>query len=241
LDIYLYRSVLNGIRMMKHHKTSETNEHGSASSYIIGFILSLVFTIIPYYLVVNKVMTGDALVLTILGIAILQMFIQIFFFLHLGRGPKPFYNIVFFFATAGIIVLVVGASLFIMDNLNKNMTPHDAIKSLAQKEAISQIGGTETGACQENKANHIITITGGVVSPLSIEAKRCDTLTFLNEDQVEREIAFGVHPDDISYGGEYKVILDDERPETITLNEVGTFAFHDHLDTNISGQFTVLP
>ena len=68
-------------------------ERGTITSYVIGFLLSLVFTAIPYYLVVNKTVEGNTLLATILGFAVLQMAVQIFFFLHLGRGPKPLYNV----------------------------------------------------------------------------------------------------------------------------------------------------
>jgi cytochrome o ubiquinol oxidase operon protein cyoD len=217
------------------------SEHGTTRSYIIGFILSLIFTIIPYYLVVNKVFTGTTLLAIILGIAVVQMFIQIFFFLHLGRGPKPFYNVVFFFATAGLIVFVVSASLFIMNNLHYNMLPEEVVRKQAQEEGISQIGGTDTGACQENKDNHIVTIKDGVASPMHTQANRCDTLTFLNKDKTKREMVFGPHPNYHNYGGEGMVVLDDGRPETITLNEPGDFMFHDHLVPSLSGHLTVTP
>lgn len=209
------------------------NEHGTSLSYVIGFVLSLIFTIIPYHLVVNNVLSGNSLLLAILGIAIIQMFIQIFFFLHLGRGPKPFYNIVFFFATAGLIIIVVGASVFIMENLYRTMSPQELVVRQAQKEGIDQINGKETGACQENKVSHIVTIKDGVASPAHVQARRCDTLTFNNQDDAVYELAFGLHPEDVSYGGEDIVVLDDGRPETITLNELGSFAIHDHGDQNL--------
>lgn len=220
---------------------SKKGEHGTTQSYIIGFILSLVFTFIPYFMVVNKTVTGNALLATILGIAVIQMFIQIFFFLHLGRGPKPFYNVVFFFATAGIIIIVVGASLFIMDNLYRNMSPAEVTKRLAQEENISQVGGMETGACQEPKESHIVTIKNSKVSPLYTDAKRCDTLTFVNEDNREREMTFGSHPNHDGYGGIYEVLVSNRRPETITLNQSGDFVFHDHMDPGVTGSFTVEP
>lgn len=215
------------------------NEHGTTASYVIGFILSLVFTIFPYHLVVNKVLTGSSLWLAILSIAVVQMFIQIFFFLHLGRGPKPFYNIVFFFATAGLIIIVIGASIFIMDNLYRTMSPQEMIIKQAQKENISQIGDRDTGACTENKISHIVTIKDGAATPEHIHAQHCDTLTFVNQDPAVYELTFGAHPDDISYGGEDQVTLDDSRPETITLNEIGEFAFHDHTHPGLTGHFTV--
>ncbi len=225
----------------QQHKPTADSQHGTMMPYIIGFILSLIFTIIPYHLVVNKVISGNALLATILGIAVWQMIIQLVFFLHLGRGPKPLYNVVFMFATGATIIVVIGASLFIMANLYRTMTPEEFIRRQAQEENIAQIGGRETGACNELRNNHIITISGGVTDPSAINAKRCDTLTFINEDDFDHEIGFGVHPDDVSYGGLFEIVLDDGRPETITLNEVGDFVFHDHYDPNITGSFTVSP
>lgn len=220
---------------------ASSSEHGTTTSYVIGFILSLVFTFIPYHLVVNKILTGNTLLMSILGIAVIQMFIQIFFFLHLGRGPKPFYNIVFFFATAGLIVIVVGASVFIMDNLYRTMSPQEMIIKQAQKENIAQVGDRDTGACAANLQSHIVTIKDGIASPIHIQAKRCDTLTFINQDSATYEIAFGAHPDDVSYGGEDHVVLDDGRPETITLNETGDFALHEHNESTLTIHLSVNP
>lgn len=217
------------------------NEHGTTRSYVVGFILSLVFTLIPYHLVVNKIISGNALLAAILGFAVIQMFIQIFFFLHLGRGPKPLYNVVFFGATAGLIILVIAASLLIMSNLYRNMSPQEFVRRLAQKENISQINGADTGACSEHKENHIVTIKESLVTPLQVQAERCDTLTFINEDAMEREIVFGVHPAQESYGGEFEVPLESGEPETITLNQTGSFVFHDHHEPGVSGQFRVAP
>jgi cytochrome o ubiquinol oxidase operon protein cyoD len=223
---------------LKSHSHS-AKEHGSTLSYIIGFILSLIFTLIPYYLVVNKTVTGTTLITAILGFGVIQMLIQIFFFLHLGRGPKPWYNIVFFAATVSIILVVVGGSIFIMDHLHYNMSPSEVTKKLAQKEGLEQIGGEKTGACQEIGANHKVIIKNGVVAPAYTEARLCDTLTFINEDDVVREIAFGGHPNHDSYSGEADIKVQ-SRPKSITLNEPGQFIFHDHLDPSTSGHLSVV-
>ncbi len=241
MDIYLYYRVFNGIRMNKiSHSTHghPKGEHGTTKSYIIGFVLSLVFTAIPYYMVVNKSVSGTALLVTILGFAVLQMLIQIFFFLHLGRGPKPLYNVVFFASTVGIILVVVGGSIFIMRNLHY-MTPAEATKKLVQDESIYQIGGAMTGACQGARANHQVTIVNGRVSPAHTDAQLCDTLTFINEDSTEREITFGTHPQHGSYAGETELTLRNGRNKTITLNQTGSYQFHDHLDAEVAGDFTV--
>lgn len=219
----------------------QADDHGSTKPYVIGFLLSLVFTIIPYYMVVNKTVGGKALLAIILGIAILQMLIQIIFFLHLGRGPKPFYNIAFFVSTVGIIMVVVGGSIFIINNLYSNMAPADASKKLVEKEGIYQIEGARTGACQGIHANHQITIEGGKFSPVYTEAKYCDTLTFINKDERVRVIAFGPHPDHDNYAGEYLLNVKKGRNKTVTLSDEGTYQYHDHLEPNVKGYFTVRP
>jgi cytochrome o ubiquinol oxidase subunit IV len=220
-----------------HHKQDE--EHGTTGSYIIGFILSLVFTAIPYYLVVNESFTSSMLLATILVIAVLQMIIQIVFFLHLGRGPKPLYNVTFFIATVGTILLVVVGSIWIMNHLNYNMAPTEISKKLIEKEGIYQIDGEKTGACQGVHPNHKVTIADGKVNPAYTEARHCDTLTFINEDDRPREIAFGPHPRHDSYAGESELAVRKGRPKTITLNQLGAYIFHDHNDPKVTGNFKV--
>lgn len=217
------------------------SEQGSIKSYVIGFLLSLVFTFIPYYLVVNQKITGSLLLATILGFGVLQMLVQIFFFLHLGRGPKPLYNVVFFVSTVGIILVVVGGSILIINNLRYNMAPAEQTKKLTNGEGIYQIGGEETGACRGVHANHKVTISNGRVSPTHIEASRCDTLTFLNQDDKGREITFGSHPDHGVYAGEKELQVRKKRGKTLTLSESGAYTFHDHLDPIVKGSFNIAP
>jgi len=227
--------------ILNNTNTKPKAGHGTAWSYVIGFLLSLVLTAIPYYLVVNKTITGKALLSTILGFAVLQMMVQIFFFLHLGRGPKPLYNVVFFISTVGIILVVVVGSIFIMDNLTYNMSSGDVTTRLAQNESIAQVGTEKTGACQELKNNHLISITGGIVNPVHTDASLCDTLTFVNFDAVAREMAFGPHPEHLVYGGITEVAVRKNNSKTFTLNQLGTHKFHDHDDENVAGDFTVTP
>lgn len=219
--------------------SKNNTEHGTTRSYVIGFVLSLIFTVIPYYLVVNESLSGSVLLPTILGFAVLQMCVQIFFFLHLGRGPKPLYNIVFFGATIGIILVVIGGSIMIINNLNYNMMPSDQTKKLINNEGIYQIDGEKTGACQEIKDNHQIIIKSGQVSPFHIVANECDTLTFINQDNLSREITFGTHPTHGVYAGENELIVRKGKSKTITLSETGTYEFHDHLHPETAGGFTV--
>jgi len=225
---------------MSSTEQTTKREHGTTASYIAGFVLSVAFTIIPYYLVTRHVVSGLPLLATILGFAVLQMIVQIVFFLHLGREKSPHWQLSFFVATAGIIFVVVAGSLWIMHNLHANMAA-EASKKLVNGEAIYQIGGEKTGACQEARANHQVIIRDGSVSPLHIEAQLCDTLTLINEDDMARVIAFGPHDHHATYAGEAELVLGKGRGKTITLSESGTYRFHDHLHEQTAGIFTVAP
>lgn len=220
--------------MSKHNK-----EHGTTRSYVVGYILSLIFTFIPYYAVVNKWLTGNALLATILGIGVLQMVIQLVFFLHLGRGPKPLYNVVFFFATAGVIVLTVGASLFIMANLYHNMSPEEVTKRIAQDEAISQVDGHQTGACKDQNQNHVVTVNEVSVTPVRINAKLCDTLTFVDASGHGIKLGFGKDGKPESYGGIFDVETSENHPEILSLNQVGEFTFYNKNFPIVVGELSV--
>ena len=220
-------------------ESSKHNEHGSMKSYIIGFILSLILTFNPYYMVVNKMVTGKALLITIIVFAILQMFVQLIFFLHLGRGPKPLYNVVFLVGTGATIMIVVIASLFIMDNLYRNMSPGEVTQKLAQKESIAQVSGVKTGACNGILEKHKMTIKDGVISPSNIRADKCDSITFVNEDNVEYDMIFGAYPVPKSFGGEDNIIVEKKDTETFTLNESGFHGFYDKLNPSTAASFSV--
>lgn len=220
---------------------SRQKDHGTIKSYVVGFVLSLIFTFIPYYLVVSKSISGNLLLVTILAFAVIQMIIQVTFFLHLGRGPKPKWNLFFFISTVGIILVILGGSIMIIDNLHYNMLPSDQTKKLVSDEGIYQIDGERTGACKETKANHKVTIKNNQVTPGYSLTNKCDTLTFISEDPQISKITFGTHPEHGTYAGERELTVRKGRSKTITLSEPGSYKFHDHLDPSIAGEFTVSP
>jgi plastocyanin len=169
------------------------------------------------------------------------MVVQVTFFLHLGRGPKPKWNLFFFIATIGIVILVVGGSIVIIDNLHYNMSPSDQSKKLVNDEGIYQINGEKTGACEGQHENHQVTIKNSKATPLHTLANKCDTLTFINEDDMVRDIAFGSHPAHNAYAGESELIVRKGKNKTITLSESGSYQFHDHLQPDMAGEVTIMP
>ena len=218
-------------------KSAET----SVWSYVVGFVLCLFLTTMAYYMVVHKTTSANNLLAVIVGLATVQVLVQVYFFLHLGRGPKPLYNLAFFAGTVAIIAFVVGGSLFIMSHLHYNMLPPDeTAKQLAEGEAIPQVEGTKTGACRGIKANHQVIIVGGTVSPLRVEAKLCDTLSFTNQDSDSREISFGTPASPSTYAGQTTITIRKGKSETITLNQSGTYTYFSQRNPQAIASFKVV-
>jgi cytochrome o ubiquinol oxidase operon protein cyoD len=201
--------------------------------------LSLVFTLVPYWLVAGKVLTGNAVLAAILGFAFLQLMVQAIFFLHLGRERGPRFQTFFLIATVGAFLVVVVGSVWIMSHLHANMAPSEKLQRLVDDEAIAQIGGVKTGSCEQFHAHHRVVIKDGVVSPKQIKARVCDTMSITNMDVETREIAFGEHPNHGTYTGKHGKTLREGRSLTFTLSQPGEYKFHDHDNALVNGEFTV--
>lgn len=99
-------------------------EYGSFKSYIMGFILSAIATLLAYLLTVNSLLSGFALRLTVAGLGIGQAILQLVLFLNLTREPRPRWNLLVFLFMVFIVLILVLGSIWIMENLNYNMMPH---------------------------------------------------------------------------------------------------------------------
>lgn len=111
---------------------------GSTSSYVIGFLLSLLFTIVPYLMVTQDLATGSLRLFALAAFAVAQIFVQLLFFLHLGQEKRPrLHSMAFGFMTM-VVVIVVFGSLWIMSNLDYHMmSGHDTDLYIQDQEAIT--------------------------------------------------------------------------------------------------------
>jgi cytochrome o ubiquinol oxidase operon protein cyoD len=214
-------------------------EHGTLQAYITGFMLSLIFTFIPYYLVVHGTNTGTKLLAIILGFGVLQMLVQLLFFLHMGRKPRPTWQIGFLIVTVGSVLIVIGGSLIITTNLHHNMTPTEQVLKLANDEGIYQVNGHKTGACEGQNPNHQITITSGTAVPAMTNTNKCDTLSFINRSGHTVAITFGTSSAPSPYAGESGYTILAGQSQTINLSQSGTYKFYDAKTPTTTGSFTV--
>ena len=101
--------------------------HASITSYIIGFVLAVILTLLAYFIVVNHLLSGFTLLATLMGLAAVQLLVQLVFFLHLGQDKKSRFNVASFYFMLMVLGILVIGSLWIMSNLNYNMmmSPED--------------------------------------------------------------------------------------------------------------------
>lgn len=89
--------------------------------YWIGFVTSLVLTLGAYILASGRIVSGIELIIVLGGLALVQMLVQLVFFLHLADETRPRFRLVSFGFMTIILVIVVAGSLWIMYHLNRNM------------------------------------------------------------------------------------------------------------------------
>lgn len=111
--------------------------------YMIGFVTSLVLTFAAYGLVSRHVASDheslphSLVIPLIVGLALIQLVVQLRFFLHLGQESKPRWNLTVFSFMIMVVGILVFGSLWIMNNLNYNMmTPHDSEQHIIHDEGI---------------------------------------------------------------------------------------------------------
>lgn len=89
--------------------------------YSIGFVGSVLLTVAAYLLVTQTSLSGGVLLTTIIALAVIQFFVQMVYFLHLGEEARPRLRALSFVAMAGVLLLIVFGSIWIMNNLNYHM------------------------------------------------------------------------------------------------------------------------
>lgn len=101
----------------------ETSTSHDAKQHVIGFILSIILTMAAYFFVTEHLFKGLALTVALGTLAIGQALVQLFFFLDLGREPKPKWNLIHFLFMVLVLVILVAGSMWIMHHLDYNMMP----------------------------------------------------------------------------------------------------------------------
>lgn len=110
--------------------------------YVAGFVGSLLLTVAAYLLVKQHVdgqhqgLTHNFITTAVIILAFIQLLIQIIFFLHINDEQAPRYKLATFLYMGVLLGFLVIASLWIMNNLNYNMHPHEVEQYIEKEELI---------------------------------------------------------------------------------------------------------
>ncbi|HET8690234.1 MAG TPA: cytochrome o ubiquinol oxidase subunit IV [Candidatus Saccharimonadales bacterium] len=114
---------------------SEEQARAALRHYITGFVGSIILTMAAYLTVAYNWLSGWSAVLLVSLLAVLQLAVQLFFFLHVSAGSRPRWKLATFWFMLSIVVVIVGGSLWIMHSLNYRMMPTvDEMKQYMQSQ-----------------------------------------------------------------------------------------------------------
>lgn len=98
-------------------------KHGSLSSYLVGFGLSLVLTALSFGCVMSGAVPAQLIVPGLMVFCVLQVLVQLGFFLHMGIAPEQRENLMVAVCALLFIAIVVVGSLWVLHNMNAYMMP----------------------------------------------------------------------------------------------------------------------
>lgn len=101
---------------------AQAAEHGTIQSYLTGFVASVILTVIPFALVMSGALPRWLTGVGIVVFAVLQILVQLKYFLHLGMTTRSGrLNTITFIFTALVIGLLVVLSIWIITSADALM------------------------------------------------------------------------------------------------------------------------
>ena len=115
--------------MSAHDDHDDLGYHATVKGYAIGFLLSVVLTAIPFWLVMNDVLGNSVLTaIVIMAFAAVQIVVHMIYFLHMSSRAEGGWSMMALIFTIIIVVIALSGSLWVMYHLNTNMMPSDLHK-----------------------------------------------------------------------------------------------------------------
>ncbi|WP_339109148.1 cytochrome o ubiquinol oxidase subunit IV [Thioclava sp. GXIMD4216] len=101
-----------------------SHSHGTMGQLMIGFVLAVILSIIPFYLVMADVeMSRTTIIGIIMGLGAVQIIVHLVYFLHVNRSVEEGWTLAASVLAIIILCIVLAGSLWVMHNMNENMMP----------------------------------------------------------------------------------------------------------------------
>jgi len=120
-----------------HH--GDVGPHSSFSGYMTGFVLSIILTAIPFWLVMSKVIAErNTAILVLGGFAVVQILVHMVCFLHMNGKVEGGWTLLSTIFTVVFVAIAIAGTLWVMFHMNSNMMPeHPAAPAVAQPAAAA--------------------------------------------------------------------------------------------------------
>ncbi|MGX4768775.1 cytochrome o ubiquinol oxidase subunit IV [Bradyrhizobium guangdongense] len=106
----------------RHH--DDGHAHSTFSGYMLGFVLSVVLTAIPFWLVMSGTLPSKQITaLVIMAFAVVQIVVHMIYFLHMNTKSENGWSMMALIFTIVMVVIALSGSLWVMNHLNSNMMP----------------------------------------------------------------------------------------------------------------------
>ncbi len=106
------------------HDHDDVGYHATVKGYVTGFVLSVILTAIPFWLVMDRVLPSPRLTaFVILGFAAVQMVVHMIYFLHLNTKVEGGWSLLALLFTVALVVIMLAGSIWVMYHMNTNMMP----------------------------------------------------------------------------------------------------------------------
>ena len=119
-----------------HENVKKALKEGNFTTYVVGFVSSLILTLGAYFTVKDHLYAHHTMMVIIITLALLQFYVQMVFFLHLGTETKPRWKVTAFVFMVTVVLILVFGSLWIMNNLNYRMTPQQLNQYLHNQDGF---------------------------------------------------------------------------------------------------------
>ncbi|HEX7646370.1 MAG TPA: cytochrome o ubiquinol oxidase subunit IV [Noviherbaspirillum sp.] len=109
-----------------HHDHHDTHaDHGSLKTYLLGFLLSVILTAIPFWLVMDNIIAKPKVTAGVLLVfAAIQIVVHMIYFLHMNTRSEGGWSMLALIFTVVLVVIVLSGSIWVMYHLDHNMMPH---------------------------------------------------------------------------------------------------------------------
>lgn len=107
-----------------HDHEHAAEEHGTLKSYATGFVLAVVLTAIPFWIVMGKVFDkSSTTALVVLAFAAVQIVVHMVYFLHMTSRLENGWSLLALIFTGVLVIIMLSGSIWVMYHLDHNMMP----------------------------------------------------------------------------------------------------------------------